>query len=231
MDIAPGRVAVSSAELGSLPDDVVTNPEDARIDPRGWFPHPRHPLELEIGCGKGTFLLQQASAMPDTNFLGIEIAREFFEYTADRVRRAGLANVRVLNSDAAEFLRWRCASDVFRVIHVYFPDPWPKRRHHRRRLIRDDFLQQCARVLLPGGEIRIVTDHDDYWAWIQERVAGLTQCANTHAPPSLPPFACESFARAKGAGEGELVGTNFERKYRREGRPFHAIVLRRRVQA
>lgn len=226
LDVAPGKVAVSAEELGPLPDDMLSNPESAWVYSRQWFPEPSRTLELEIGSGKGTFLLQQAAAMPDVNFLGIEIAREFFEYTADRVRRSGLTNIRVLNTDAAEFLRWRCPPSIFRVIHIYFPDPWPKRRHHRRRIVQDEFLTQCVRVLEPGGEVRLVTDHDDYWAWIEEHLA--RWCAPASNVEPTRPFLREDFERSATAGDGELVGTNFERKYRHEGRPFHAVVLRRR---
>jgi tRNA (guanine-N7-)-methyltransferase len=125
--------------------------------------------------------------------------------------------VRVLNADGAEFLRWRVPSGAVRVIHLYFPDPWPKTRHHRRRIVQEPFLRECHRVLGPGGEMRVVTDHDEYWAWMERefaRVEGVLFRRGEFAPPGS-------------AGEGELVGTNFERKYRREGRPFHAAVLRR----
>lgn len=222
-DVATGKVAVGGLELEPLPDDVVSNPESAWVNPYLWFPESSRALELEIGSGKGTFLLQQAAAAEDVNFLGIEIEREFFAYTADRVRRSGLTNVRVLNADAAEFIRWRCPPGVFQVIHIYFPDPWPKRRHHRRRIVQDEFLGQCVRVLRPGGEVRIVTDHDEYWAWIEEHLA--RWCATSVDVDR--PFVREDFERSCAAGDGELVGTNFERKYRREGRPFHAVVLRR----
>src|SRR3569832_1923459 len=113
LDAAPGVVGVSAAELGPLPDDIGTNPESARVDPRRWFRDAALPFEIEIGCGKGSFLLQQSRAEPGTNFLGIEWAGEFYAYTADRVRRAGgavggsgggggLPNVRVLHADASE---------------------------------------------------------------------------------------------------------------------------------
>jgi tRNA (guanine-N7-)-methyltransferase len=216
-------VGITGDELGPLPDEIATDPRAAWVDPRGWFPDPRLPLEIEIGSGKGTFLLQEGSERPGTNFLGIEWAREFYEYTADRVRRRGLANVRVLNADATEFLHWRCPDGIARVIHLYFSDPWPKSRHHRRRVVQDRFLADAARVLEPGGELRIVTDHDEYWAWMREHFA--RWCAPT--PTAERPFIPADFAPPGSAGEGELVGTNFERKYRREGRPFHAAVLRK----
>jgi tRNA (guanine-N7-)-methyltransferase len=261
-------VAVSEAELGPLPDAVATNPRAGWVNPRAWFPDPRRPLEVEIGSGKGTFLIQHAEEHPDTNFLGIEWAREFFEYAADRIRRrrAGLAdeesgpdalavprssaltNVRMLHTDASEFMRWRVPDRAIRVIHLYFSDPWPKTRHHRRRVIQDRFLAEASRALQHHGEIRIVTDHEDLWAWDCAHFADwaedpdglLDRAAADRGKPDLDreragpntsqsprPFVLAPFQRAAGAGDGELVGTNFERKYRREGRLFFAVVLRR----
>jgi tRNA (guanine-N7-)-methyltransferase len=221
LDDAPGVVGVSAEEMPPLPDEIARDRRAAWVDCRRWFSEPARALEIEIGSGKGTFLLQQASEQPETNFLGIEWAREFYLYTADRVRRRGLGNVRVLHGDATEFLRWRCPDAIARVIHLYFSDPWPKRRHHRRRVVQDSFLADAWRVLVPGGELRIVTDHDEYWMWMREHFARWT------APEASPRFELLAFAPPRSAGEGELVGTNFERKYRREGRPFNAAVLRK----
>jgi tRNA (guanine-N7-)-methyltransferase len=218
-ELKAGEVGLTREDLPPLPDNLTGDLAGARLDPRAWFGHPERPLEIEIGSGKGTFLLQQAALEPGINFLGFEWAREFWLYAADRVRRRGLENVRLLNDDAAEFLHWRCPDAVARVIHLYFSDPWPKKRHHRRRVVQDRFLEDARRVLLPGGELRIVTDHDEYWTWMQEHFGRWT--------PSR--FELLPFDRPGSASEGELVGTNFERKYRQEGRPFHAAVLRKRA--
>ncbi len=208
-------------DLGPLPDSVLSDPEIARIDPRSWFENPERRFELEIGSGKGTFLVQTAPLTPETNFLGIEWAGEFFAYAADRVRRNRLANVRMLHTDATEFLHWRVPSGIVEVIHLYFSDPWPKARHHKRRVVQDRFLEDCLRTLLPGGELRIVTDHDAYWSWMEEHFA-------RWAPPDgSGRFHRLEFERPDSASDGEVVGTNFERKYRREGRPFNATVLRK----
>ncbi|MEZ6235814.1 MAG: hypothetical protein R3B68_16645, partial [Phycisphaerales bacterium] len=176
-----------------------------------------------------TFLLAQAAAQPGTNFLGIEWAGEFYAYAADRLRRAGVANVRMLHADATEFLRWRCPDAVVRVIHLYFSDPWPKSRHHKKRVVQDAFLRDAWRVLEPGGELRVVTDHDELWAWDQEHFARWCGPGPTpgHAGPS-PAFDLLAFEAPATAGTDELVGTNFERKFRAEGRGFHACVLRKR---
>ena len=171
-------------------------------------------FELEVGSGKGTFLVQQAAVQPDTDFLGIEWSGEFFRYAADRVRRHQLGNVRLLRDDAAEFLKHRCASDVADTVHCYFTDPWPKKRHHKRRFVQEATMEHLHRILKPGGLLHLVTDHDDLWSWYE-----------THASRHRHLFTRTPFDSPESAGEGEVVGTNFERKYRREGRPFHAMTL------
>lgn len=192
-------------------------PEAGRLAPAFFFPErPLAPFELEIGSGKGTFLLQEAPAHPETNFLGIEYAGEFYRYAADRIRRTGIANVRMLYADAGEFVAHWLADGSCRVVHLYFSDPWPKARHHKRRVVQDASLAQFHRVLRPGGELRLVTDHDELWAWYQ-----------VHAGRNAHLFEQCEFARPASAAAGEVVGTNFERKYKREGRPFHAMTLRR----
>lgn len=225
-----GQIGLTAADLPPLPDDLLQNPTAARLDPREWFADPTRPFEIEIGSGKGTFILAQASADPEVNYLGIEWAGEFFAYAADRVRRAGLANVRLLHADATEFLRWRCPDAVARVVHLYFSDPWPKKKHHKNRVVQDRFLLEVWRILLPGGELRVVTDHEELWAWDVahfERWCGPGPAPGFEGP--LPAFEMLPFEPPISAGEDELVGSNFERKFRREGRAFHSCVLRKRT--
>ncbi|MEM0984571.1 MAG: hypothetical protein AAGI17_11560, partial [Planctomycetota bacterium] len=227
----------SSEELGPLPDDILTNPDAARLDPRGWFDEPERRFELEIGSGKGTFLLQQAELEPETNFLGIEWAHEFYRYAADRVRRrreAGkLLNVRLLGADAAEFLRWRCPDAICSVIHLYFSDPWPKKKHHKKRVVQHGFLADAWRILEPGGELRVVTDHAELWAWDELHFEPWTTKGAERVPEMKglpdPPFDRKPFERPASAGEGEIVGTNYERKFRVEGRSFNSCTLVKRV--
>lgn len=202
-------IGIDEAMLGTMSSEV--------IDPRAWFDHPERPLEIEIGSGKGTFLLQQSQAQPETNFLGFEWAGEFYRYAADRFRRRQSRNVKLVYGDATSFLAHRCADGVARVIHLYFSDPWPKKRHHKRRVVQDHTMAVFQRVLEAHGELRIVTDHDDLWAWMTD-----------HAARHAVMFKRCDFEPPASAGEGEVVGSNFERKYRREGRPFHAMTLRKR---
>jgi tRNA (guanine-N7-)-methyltransferase len=169
-----------------------------------------HPVEMEIGCGKGTFLTEQAKARPEVNFFGIEWARWFWRYTSDRLRRNNCMNARTVRADASFFLREHVPGDSLAVLHIYFPDPWPKKRHHKRRLIQEPFLREVERVLKPGGRLQIVTDHKDYF----EQIEPIVRNSRLNVI---------DYNRPGSAGEGEFVGTNFERKYRREGRPFYAI--------
>lgn len=192
--------------------------EGGRIDPRSWFVSPRNRLEIEIGCGKGTFLLQQAKVQPLINFLGFEWAGEFYRFAADRMRRHQLHNVKIVHTDATEFLRYRCVDAVAAVVHVYFSDPWPKKRHHKRRVVQDHTLAEFHRILQPAGELRLVTDHAELWAWYED-----------HAARHAHLFDRREFDRPESAGAGEIVGSNFERKYRVEGRPFFAMTLVKRL--
>lgn len=218
MDLARGK----NLDVGSHGLDISQLPtfDAGPFNPGSLFPDPTLPLELEIGSGKGTFLVQQAALQSDTNFLGIEWATEFWRYAADRSRRRAIANVRILRADATQFIRHWMPDGSVRTIHLYFSDPWPKSRHHKRRVIQDESLAQFHRVLGPGGQLRIVTDHENLWKWdlaLVERHADLFTRGEFIAPPS--------------AGEGEFVGTNFERKFRREGRPFMAMSLTKRSAA
>ncbi|RMH27691.1 MAG: methyltransferase domain-containing protein [Planctomycetota bacterium] len=235
----PGRAGVSARDLPGLPADPAAV-DAARLDPRGWFDDPGRPFEIEIGPGKGGFLVETALARPGVNILGVEWAREFWRYTADRCRRRGLeSRVRVLHADAVEFLRWRCAPGVADVIHLYYSDPWPKKKHYKRRVLRDEFLAEAHRVLKPGGRLCVVTDHDGYWAWMQEyferwcapeaparfqrlsddEARSLIRAFRTPAEPATAP------PRESRRPDEALVGTNYERKFTGGAKAPHAAVL------
>jgi tRNA (guanine-N7-)-methyltransferase len=169
-----------------------------------------HPVELEIGMGKGTFLTDQSKARPEANFFGIEYANWFWRYASDRLRRNGCLNARTVRAEAGYFCKEFVADGSLAVAHIYFPDPWPKKRHQKRRLIQAGFAGEIRRMLMAGGRVQIVTDHADYFAQIQDVVNGSGMKVIEYDRPGS-------------AGEGEFAGTNFERKYRRQGRPFYAI--------
>lgn len=183
------------------------------VDLREIFGNNR-PVELEIGSGKGTFILARAGARPEVNFLGLEYARAYAAYCADRLRRAGLTNARMLRAEAAHFFKVCLPGACLMRVHVYFPDPWPKRKHHRRRLIQPSFIAEVRRVLQPGGQFIVVTDHFDYFRHIRRVL---------HNAPGFVRIAMPRMTDAA----GELTGTNFERKYIAQGRPFYATALMR----
>lgn len=170
-----------------------------------------NPVELEIGSGKGTFLVEQATTRPGTNFFGIEWANWFYRYASDRLRRRSPDNSRCIRAEAAFFLRELVPERSVSVLHIYFPDPWPKTRHHRRRLVQESFVPLIKKILAPSGRVQIVTDHKGYF--------------EEHIEPTIKNSGLTiiDYNRPGSASDGEFVGTNFERKYRREGRPFYAI--------
>jgi len=168
------------------------------------------PVEIEIGTGKGTFLLERAQARPEVNFLGIEYAKPYCCYAADRFRRHGLENIRMLHADAGDFFKACIPDESLLRVHIYFPDPWPKRRHHRRRLFQPPFLAEVRRVLRIGGQLILVTDHMGYFNQMRNVLAARSEGFVTIAMPKMS------------NAEGEIVGTNFERKYIAEGRPFYS---------
>ena len=192
----------------------ITGGEQASVDPRGLFKNSAHPLEIELGSGKGTFLVQQADRQRDTNFLGIEWSSPFYRFAADRLRRHELVNTKMMHGDGAEFISFWCADAVATVLHLYFLDPWPKARHHKRRVVQEQTLQQFHRVLQPGGLVHLVTDHDQLWDWYQE-----------HFNAASGLFEVRPFDSPESAEGDEVIGTNFERKYREQGRPIHSATL------
>jgi tRNA (guanine-N7-)-methyltransferase len=189
---------------------------DGRFDPRVLFNHsdnaPFRPLEIEIGVGKGTFLLDRATQRRNMNFLGVEYARSYAVYTADRIRRARLRNVKMLCVDAKKLIESQLPADSVWRVHVYFPDPWPKRRHNRRRLIQPLFVHHVRRVLQPGGQFLIVTDHREYFEQIIRVITGAPGFARIPFPQLLE-------------NTEHIVGTNFEKKYVIEGRPIFKTAL------
>jgi tRNA (guanine-N7-)-methyltransferase len=174
------------------------------------------PLELEIGSGKGTFLLAESGARPEANFLGIEYARRYWIFAADRLRRAGRPNARVVLCEASSFVRDFLESESLAAIHVYFPDPWPKTRHRRRRLLQPQFLADLASKMKPGARLSIATDHREYFAQIVAAV-------------KRSPLVAVDFTATHAALDDEVVGSNFERKYRREGRDIYGIAAEKPI--
>ena len=173
-------------------------------------------VHIEIGTGKATFLLNEAMAQPHVNFLGIERARKYYRYAVDRIGRWALTNVRIIRTDAAAFLADFVPAGSIDCFHVYFPDPWPKRRHHKRRFLCPANLEQLLRCLKTGGDLRIATDDADYFEWIKELITA--QDERLEEIEFLP---------AAGAERGEWTGTNYERKYIKKQVPIYTLAVRK----
>ena len=131
-------------------------------DLQPWFER-KQPLVVDLGCGKGRFLLAHAARHPEWNLLGVERQLVRVRKIDRRVQKAGLANVRLLRLEAWYFVRWLVPPASVRRYFVYFPDPWPKQKHERHRLFNPDFLDALHRTLEPGGELHFATDHRPYF--------------------------------------------------------------------
>ena len=166
-------------------------------------------IEVEIGPGKGAFLLAATAQRPDTFVLGIEAAPGYALHAAARLHAAGRRNGRVLVDNGKLYLQDRVPEAALTAVHVYFPDPWPKRRHAGRRFFTDDAPAILARALADGGHLFVATDNPAYGGQVC-RVLG-----------SSPAFARDRAGELAAAAAGPGVAfspTNFERKYIEEGR-------------
>lgn len=178
-------------------------------------------VEIEIGPGKGAFVLAATAAKPDTFVLGIEAAPGYASLAATRLRQSGRRNGRFLVDNGKLYLEDRVAAHSVDAVHVYYPDPWPKRRHKGRRFFTPDVPAVLARVLRPGGFVYVATDNAAYAGQIV-RVLGAS-----------PDFARDEAEEARIAqlGPGHaFTPTNFERKYQEEGRVLRRYAFRSRAR-
>jgi tRNA (guanine-N7-)-methyltransferase len=179
------------------------------------FPVPVDDVRLEIGFGGAEHLIAQSQAHPRTGFIGCEPFVNGMAKALAAIDAASLANVRLHHADAAELIDWLPASAVAR-IDLLYPDPWPKRRHWKRRFVTDASIAKLARILRPGGEFRFASDWPDYAAWTLQRVLRSTEFAWTaeRADDWRRPWA-------------GFAGTRYEAKAIREGRTPCYLVFRR----
>jgi len=168
------------------------------------------PVEIEIGIGKGRFLLAVAAARPDVRILGVEWANQFLRIAEERAAKRGLPNVRFVRVDARELVCRSVPDASVAAYYVFYPDPWPKTRHHKRRFFQPRTADHLARTLVPGGGLHVATDHDEYWGVIESLLDGHP------AFERLPAFGGPCFPLP-----AETPLTNFEAKYEVEGRNRH----------
>jgi tRNA (guanine-N7-)-methyltransferase len=176
----------------------------------------RGPLEVEIGSGKGLFLRSAAAAHAAVDFLGIEIARKYAMFAAAGLAKAGLPNARVLAADALRVFAEVLPDESLAAVHVYFPDPWWKKRHKKRRVMRQPLLEQLERTLLPGGTLHFWTDVQEYFHSTLELLAAHTRLEGPFEVPPLP------------AEHDMAYRTHFERRVRLHGEPVYRAEFRKR---
>jgi tRNA (guanine-N7-)-methyltransferase len=163
------------------------------LDWRAVFAQDR-PIEIDLGCGKGTFLLWAARACPQRSFLGVERLLRRLRRADRQAVRTGLDNIRLLRVEASYLIARLVPDGSVSAYHVLFPDPWPKRRHHSRRLICAPFLADVRRTLAAGGVVNCATDHEEYFGWIQREFQQSGQFVEND-PLVLPREAWTDFER------------------------------------
>lgn len=167
-----------------------------------------NPVELEIGSGKGLFLINAATSQPAVNYLGIELSRKYAVFSAQRLARGGLPNAKVWCGDARLVLARLVAAMSLRAVHVYFPDPWWKTRHKKRRVFTAGLVSEIERTLEPGGGLKVASDVEEYFGVIRSLVAANGRFREEAIPDAAEPAHALDYL------------THFERKYRIEGRPI-----------
>jgi tRNA (guanine-N7-)-methyltransferase len=168
------------------------------------------PLVLEIGSGMGETTAAIAQARPDADFIAVEVHGPGVGSLLNRIETARLSNLKVVRHDAVEVLQKMIADGALAAIHLFFPDPWPKKRHHKRRLVQPEFAALAARKLAPGGTLHAATDWPDYADHMNEVLS---------REPLLEPA---------GSGFAQRPATKFEARGRRLGHPIRDLYFRRR---
>lgn len=167
------------------------------------------PAELEIGCGDGGFLLEWATRHPKKNFIGVERLLGRIRKLDKKGRRAELTNLHLLRFEARYLLQYLLPDHAFDAAHIYFPDPWPKDKHRRHRLIDEHFPELAQRILLPNGIVHLRTDDPAYFEQMQESFLPAKYFSVTETPVELA-----------------NVTTEFERQWNEEGKPTLRVSYR-----
>ena len=173
------------------------------------------PWEVELGSGKGLFLASAAQTRPEHNFLGIELARKYAHFAAARLARLGVDNARMVHGDGLRVFRELLPAASITAAHVYFPDPWWKARHKKRRVMNEQFLRDVERVLISDGALHFWTDVEEYFQTTLELIAACTGL--------LGPLAVDEHP----AQHDLDYRTHFERRMRLRGLPVYRSEFRR----
>ncbi|HEX4145912.1 MAG TPA: tRNA (guanosine(46)-N7)-methyltransferase TrmB [Pirellulales bacterium] len=173
------------------------------------------PVEVEVGSGKGLFLAAAAAGQPETDFLGIEISYRYAQFAATRLAQRGLANGRMIHGDATELFSRYLPDGALAGVHTYFPDPWWKARHKKRRVLSEGFLKDVERVLRPGGLFHFWTDVEEYF---ETTLSAIAQLGHLVGPQSV----------SEKPAEHDLdYRTHFERRTRLSGLPVYRAEFRK----
>lgn len=167
------------------------------------------PLEIEVGSGKGLFLETISAECPERNFLGIEISHKYARFAAARLARHSRSNAAIVTGDAQLLFQRKLIAQSARAVHVYFPDPWWKKRHHKRRVMNESFLEQVVRVLEPEGELHFWTDVLEYYQASLELLENISQLDGPLAVDTQP------------AEHDMDYRTHFERRVRLNNQPVY----------
>ncbi len=170
-------------------------------------------IELEIGSGKGLFLQSASEQRPGNQFIGIELAAKFADRAAQRLTAAELGNVVMLQGDAEAFVRDKVPAESVTCVHVYFPDPWWRRKHKKRRVLNEDSLHHIQRVLTAGGQFHFWTDVLDYYELICGFLMDHTELIGPQFVPERTPQHDMDYT------------THFERRARRHGQPIYRAIF------
>ena len=155
-----------------------------RLDLAGLFPGAQ-PLEVELGCGDASFLAEYARRHPDRNFIGVERLLGRIQKLDRKGRRAGLSNLRGVRIESSYFLQWLLPPRSASALHIYFPDPWPKQKHRRNRLINEQFPALARAALAPGGAVYLRTDDADYFRQMTEVFGASANFQQMETPADL----------------------------------------------
>ncbi|MFW5815683.1 MAG: tRNA (guanosine(46)-N7)-methyltransferase TrmB [Wenzhouxiangella sp.] len=207
----PGRL--TAAQQRALDELLPRYAIDGELsDLRAAFDRPA-PLVLEIGFGNGEALAWMAAREPEKNFVGIEVHEPGVGRLLRQLSDEGLDNVRVAMRDAVELVNAQVPPASLAQVRIYFPDPWPKKRHHKRRIIQPGFIERVAACLEPGGLLHLATDWAPYADWMVDVIAGCESFQNLGDPwIERPPWRPQTRFERRGRGRGHEI---FDLVYRR----------------
>lgn len=199
------KAAPTLPNTGCAPETLIVRPDIMhRLDFPRLFGR-NAPVEIELGAGDGAFILEYAARNPDINLLAVERLMGRLRKIDRKGRRRELSGIRAIRIEAAYLLQWMIPPKSIQAIHIYFPDPWPKRRHWKNRLVQQGFPELCRMALMPGGAVHVRTDDAPYFEWILNMFESEKDRSLLERRPSPEPLLA--------------IHTDFENEFQRIGKP------------